>query len=116
MAAKTNAQYKADQYKRKKELAEKLGIVDRVLPLPKSIWSMLQDLCTWHAFTDWRELVINMIRVAHAAGPAGTVLAEIPKSGFIPTEKQLRKVEKKPTCCACIALHPVRCVDHEDDE
>jgi hypothetical protein len=105
--AKSNADYKRDQYARKKALAEKIGMVDRVLPVPQTTWSMIQDLCTWHAFTDWRELLLNMVRVAHAAGPAGTVLAEIPKCGFVPSEKQLRKVEKVPVCSICKDLGDV---------
>lgn len=99
--AKSNADYKRDQYARKKALAEKMGMVDRVLPLPASINTMLNELCERHQFTDWRELVINMIRVAHG----GAVdLVAIPASGFVPSEKQLRKVSAKPTClpdCCC---------------
>lgn len=97
-AKKTNADYKREQYARKKEAAEKLGIVDRVLPLPASINTMLAELCERHEYTDWRELVINMIRVCHAGADA---LAVIPKSGFVPSEKQLRKAGKTPTCSIC---------------
>jgi hypothetical protein len=98
MAKKTNADYKREQYARKKEAAEKLGIVDRVLPVPASINTMLNELCERHAYTDWRELVFTMIRVCHAGADA---LAVIPPSGFVPSEKQLRKVGTKPTCAIC---------------
>lgn len=95
---KTNADYKRDQYARKKAAAEALGIVDKVLPLPASINAMLNELCERHEFTDWRELVINMIRVAHAGAHD---LAAIPPSGFVPSEAQLRKVGKRQVCTAC---------------
>jgi predicted Zn-ribbon and HTH transcriptional regulator len=107
MAKKSNAEYKADQLARKKARQEALGERDIVTPIPLSIWSMIQDLCKWHAFTDWRELLINMVRVAHAAGPEGTVLAKIPKCGFVPSEKQLRKVGKAPECSICKDLGDV---------
>lgn len=112
MAKKTNADYKREQYARQKEAAEKLGIVNRVLPLPASISTMLDELCDRHEFTDWRELVITMIRVAHA----GVIeLVEIPTCGFVPSEAQLRKVDKRPTCADCVELG-YKCVEHEDDE
>jgi hypothetical protein len=98
MAKKSNAQYKAEQYARAKETAEKLGIVNRTLPLPASINTLLNELCERHQFTDWRELVINMIRVAHG----GTVeLVEIPPCGFVPSEQQLRKIGKRQDCMWC---------------
>lgn len=98
MAKKSNADYKREQYKRKKEAAEKLGIVERVLPVPAGINTMLDELCERHGFTDWRELVFNMIRVCHGGAHD---LAAIPPSGFVPSEKQLRKAGKTPTCAIC---------------
>lgn len=101
MAKKDNATYKREQYARQKEAAEKLGITNRTLPLPASINTMLDELCERHAFTDWRELVINMIRVCHGGAHD---LAAIPPSGFVPTERQLRKVGNAPACeegCEC---------------
>ena len=98
MAKKSNAQYKADQYARAKELAAKLGITNRTLPLPATINTMLNELCERHEFTDWRELVINMIRVAHGGA---VELVAIPASGFVPSEKQLRKVGDPDVCATC---------------
>lgn len=117
MAKKDNATYKREQYARKKAAAEALGIVDRVLPLPASINTMLTELCTRHAFTDWRELVINMIRVAHGGAHD---LAVIPPSGFVPSEKQLRKVGKRQACMWCddtgFTLAGAECVECEGCE
>jgi hypothetical protein len=98
MAKKTNADYKREQYQRAKEAAEKLGIVNRTLPLPASVSAQLDELCERHEFTDWRELVITMIRVAHAGA---VELVAIPSSGFVPSEKQLRKVGKRQACMWC---------------
>jgi len=104
MAKKSNAQYKAEQYARAKETAEKLGITNRMLPLPATINTMLNELCERHEFTDWRELVINMIRVAHGGA---VELVAIPASGFVPSEKQLRKIGKAPECSICKDLGDV---------
>jgi len=104
MAKKDNATYKAEQYARAKKLAEKLGITNRTLPLPATINTMLNELCERHEFTDWRELVINMIRVAHGGA---VELVAIPASGFVPSEKQLRKVGKAPECSICKDLGDV---------
>lgn len=101
MAKKSNADYKREQYARAKEAAEKLGIVNRTLPVPASINTMLDELCERHDFTDWRELVFTMVRVAHAGG---VELVQIPKCGFVPTDTQLRKVGRAPECgpdCEC---------------
>ena len=69
-----------------------LGVVDKTLPVPKGIWSMLVDLCTWHKFEDWKELLFTMVRVAHSKGPEWSELTTIPKCGFVPTRAQLRLV------------------------
>jgi len=98
MAKKDNKTYKAEQYARAKALAEKLGIVNRTLPLPATINTMLNELCERHEFTDWRELLITMIRVAHGGA---VELVAIPPSGFVPSDKQLRKVEKVQNCNEC---------------
>jgi uncharacterized membrane protein len=90
MAKKTNADYKREQLARKKQRQAEQGERDVVVPMSAGIWSMLQDLCKWHAFTDWRELVFTMIRVCHAAGPGSNALVQIPKVGFVPTEAQLQ--------------------------
>lgn len=110
MARKDNKTYKAEQYARAKALAEKLGIVNRTLPLPASINAMLEELCERHEFTDWRELVINMIRVCHGGSHD---LAAIPPSGFVPSEKQLRKAGKTPTCAICRDLGEL-CMECEE--
>lgn len=110
MAKKTNADYKREQYARKKEVAEKLGITNRTLPLPASINTMLEELCERYEFTDWRELVINMIRVCHGGAHD---LAVIPASGFVPSEKQLRKAGKTPTCAICRDLGEL-CMECEE--
>lgn len=115
MAKKTNAEYKRDQYARKQLRKAEMGERDIVTPIPASIWAMIQDLCKWHDFTDWRELLLNMVRVCHAAGPERNVLTEIPKSGFVPTAKQLSKCGKRPACATCKDLGYL-CDEHEGDE
>lgn len=96
MAKKDNATYKREQYARAKEAAEKLGIVNRTLPVPASINTMLNELCERHDFTDWRELVFTMIRVCHGGAHE---LAAIPASGFVASEKQLQACGE--ACKAC---------------
>jgi hypothetical protein len=112
VAKKTNADYKREQYARAKEAAEKLGITNRTLPLPATVSTMLDELCERHEFTDWRELVITMIRVAHSGA---VELVQIPKSGFVPTERQLRKVGRAPVCAECVELGYL-CVECEEVE
>lgn len=84
-----NAIYKANQYAKAKAEAERLGVVNRVLPVPRGIDQQLQDLAEWHDFTDWRELVLLLIRNCHALGPGPNKMVEFPRCGFVPTETQL---------------------------
>lgn len=94
---KTNADYKADQYARMKAK----GLVNRPLPMSAVQFAQLEDLMTWHNFTDWRELLLTMVRVCHAKGADGAWMVEIPPSGFTPTAAQLRKVGKQQHCETC---------------
>lgn len=115
VSKKTNADYKREQRQRKLKRQEQMGERDIVTPIPVSVQGQIDDLCQWHAFTDWRELLINMVRVCHAAGPGRNVLVEIPKSGFVPTEKQLNKCGAAPACATCKELGYL-CDEHEGDD
>ena len=87
-----NAQSCKAYRERKVRKDEALGVVNKTLPVPKGIWSMVVDLCAWHSFGDWKELLFTMIRVAHSKGPEWSELTTIPPCGFVPSRKQLRLV------------------------
>lgn len=84
-----NAIYKANQYAKAKEEAERLGVVNRVLPVPRATNAQLDEVCEWHGFTDWRELALLLIRNCHALGPGPNKMVEFPRCGFVPTQAQL---------------------------
>lgn len=97
--AKTNKDYKAEQYQRKLDRQAATGEKDMVLPVPGVDQQRLADLQTWHGFSDWRELVLTTIRALHAFGPESNALVEIPKCGFVPTAAQLAKIGKPCRTC-----------------
>ena len=99
MAAKTNKDYKAAQYKRKKERQEKMGERDMVLPVPLVLATQMEEVCAWHGYADWRELLLTTVRVLHSLGPEKNGLVEIPKCGFVPTAAQLAKIGKPCRTC-----------------
>lgn len=93
MAKKTNADYKAAQYARKKARQEAMGEKDLILPVTVGVQSLIDDLIERHGFGDWRELLITMVRVAHADSVLGHKLTQLPKSGFVPTDAQVARLQ-----------------------
>lgn len=99
MAKKENKDYKAAQYARKLERQAATGEKDMVLPVPAVTLAQMEDVCAWHGFKDWRELLLTTVRVLHSLGPERNGLVEIPPCGFVASAAQLRKVAKPCRTC-----------------
>lgn len=97
--AKSNADYKREQYQRKKERQVAMGERDMVLPVPLVTMKQMEEVCEWHGYSDWRELLLTTVRVLHKLGPEKNGLVEIPPSGFVATAAQLAKVGKPCRTC-----------------
>lgn len=93
---KESKDYSRAYREREQAKRDAMGVVDVTLPLPASIAQMAKDVCERDGFESMTEMLLTLIRAAHAGAPV-----VIPPSGYVPKQKHLAKIGKPQSCSAC---------------